>query len=276
MNNTTITFIGGGNMASSLIGGLISDGWNPDNIRVAEPDAGQREAIRSRQGIQTDPDNSSAVLQADIVVLAVKPQILGKVCIEIAAAVQQRKCLVISIAAGVHISDIQRWLGGEIAIVRTMPNTPALVQSGATALVANAAVTRAQRNLAETLLRAVGLTLWLEDESLLDAVTALSGSGPAYFFLVMEAMEQAAISLGLPADSARLLTLQTAFGAAKMALESTESAAILRERVTSPGGTTERALQILEQGQLRELFKKAMQGAQQRSTELAEQLGKQS
>lgn len=273
MNNTTITFIGGGNMASSLIGGLITDGWNPDNIRVAEPDAGQREAIRSRLGIHTDHDNSSAVLAADIVVLAVKPQVLGKVCIEIASAVQQQKCLVISIAAGVHMGDIQRWLGGEVALVRTMPNTPALVQSGATALVASATVTRAQRNLAETLLRAVGLTLWLKDESLLDAVTALSGSGPAYFFLVIEAMEQAGIAMGLPADSARLLTLQTAFGAAKMALESTESVAILRERVTSPGGTTERALQILEQGQLRELFRKAIQGAQQRSVELAEQLG---
>jgi pyrroline-5-carboxylate reductase len=273
MNNITIAFIGGGNMASSLIGGLITDGWNRDHIRVSEPDKKRCETLLSQFNIHSSDSNSSAVQGADIVVLAVKPQVLGNICKEIAPAVAQQKCLLISIAAGIRESDMRRWLGGDAAIVRAMPNTPALVQSGATGMIANDAVNQEQRNLAETVLRAVGLTLWLEDESLMDAVTALSGSGPAYFFLVMEAMEQAGIAMGLSAENAHLLTLQTAFGAAKMALESTVSTATLREHVTSPGGTTERAIQSLEEGHLRKLFQDALLAAQQRSAELAEQLG---
>jgi len=199
---------------------------------------------------------------------------LHQVATELSSTVQQQKPLIISIAACVREPDINRWLGGDIAIVRTMPNTPAMVQSGATALIANAAVTEEQRELAETIMRAVGLTLWLEDESQLDAVTALSGSGPAYFFLVMEAMEHAGRELGLSGQTARLLTMQTAFGAAKMALESSDNAAILRERVTSPGGTTEKALEVLENGKLRELFDQALKAACERSHELAELIGK--
>ncbi len=205
--------------------------------------------------------------------LAVKPQVIRTVASEISAAVQARHPLIISIAAGIRSADLDRWLGGNTAVVRCMPNTPALVQSGATALIANARVSDEQRNLAESILRAVGLTLWLDDEQLMDAVTALSGSGPAYFFLIMEALQAAGVQLGLPEQTAQLLTLQTAFGAAKMALESDEDAATLRRRVTSPGGTTERALQTLENGGLRELIARALTAARDRSRELADQLG---
>ena len=180
----------------------------------------------------------------------------------------------VSIAAGIRLDDIGRWLGVEnAAIVRAMPNTPSLVQAGATALCANAQVTNEQHELAESILRAVGLALWVKDEQQMDAVTALSGSGPAYFFLVIEAMQSAGMELGLPEDTARLLALETAFGAAKMALESNESACVLRQRVTSPGGTTERALEEFEQGDLRGLFNKALEAAAGRAAELADQLG---
>jgi pyrroline-5-carboxylate reductase len=181
--------------------------------------------------------------------------------------------LVISVAAGIRIDDIDRWLGGGNAVVRTMPNTPALVKSGATALYGNKRVSGKQRELAESIMRAVGLTLWLDEESQMDAVTALSGSGPAYFFLIIELLQQSGIKLGLSADNARLLALQTAFGAAKMALESPDDSTKLRERVTSPGGTTERAINILEDGNIRELFERALSGACERAGELADQLG---
>lgn len=275
MTTPSIAFIGGGNMAASLIGGLVADGWDPDRIQVTDPDGGRRDHLRSLHGVHTGTDNGAAVEHADVAVLAVKPQVLKPVCQEVAAAVAQRRPLVVSIAAGVREPDIRRWLGIDAAIVRTMPNTPALVQTGATALYANSHVTPAQRDLAETIMRAVGLTMWVQDEALLDAVTALSGSGPAYVFLFMEALEAAGIRLGLSADQARLLTLQTAFGAAKMALESSDSPATLRARVTSPGGTTERALAVLEQGNLRQLINDALEAARERARELGEGLGRQ-
>ncbi len=269
-----ISFIGGGNMARSLIGGLIAGGHDPSRIWVAEPDASQREFLRGRHGVHTDPDNLTAIAAADIVVLAVKPQILRGVAEQLAPALQARAPLVISVAAGVRERDLRRWLGGgRLALVRTMPNTPALVGSAASALFANEFVTEDHRQLAESLLRAVGVTVWVDDETLLDTVTALSGSGPAYFFLVMEALEQTALALGLDEDKARLLTLQTAFGAAKMALESAESPATLRVRVTSPGGTTERALGVLREGGLEALLAKALEAARQRSRELGDLLG---
>ncbi|MEJ2381645.1 MAG: pyrroline-5-carboxylate reductase [Gammaproteobacteria bacterium] len=273
MQNPTIAFIGGGNMAASLIGGLIADGWDAGRIHVAEPDPERRQLLHDRYGVRSGADNRAAVGGADVVVLAVKPQVLRDVAGEIADAVTEKRPLVISIAAGVRESDVGGWLGGGAAIVRTMPNTPALVQSGATALYANPRVTDEQRDLAESVMRAVGLTQWVPDEASLDTVTALSGSGPAYFFLVMEALEQAAVELGMEPAQARLLTLQTAFGAAKMALESTDGPAELRRRVTSPGGTTERALQVLEQGGLRALLHDAVEAAQTRSVELADKLG---
>ncbi|MBI5462018.1 MAG: pyrroline-5-carboxylate reductase [Gammaproteobacteria bacterium] len=273
MTNPSISFIGGGNMAHSLIGGLIADGWPTDRIHVTDTNPEPLTHLAERFGVATGSDNGAAAGQADVIVLAVKPQAMRTVAGDIAAAVQARRPLVISIAAGIRSADLDRWLGDNNAIVRCMPNTPALVQSGATALFANARVGDTQRDLAENILRAVGLTLWLDDEQLMDAVTALSGSGPAYFFLIMEALQAAGVQLGLPEQTARLLTLQTAFGAAKMTLESDEDAATLRQRVTSPGGTTERALQVLDDGGLRELIARALAAARDRSRELADQLG---
>lgn len=261
-------------MARSLIGGLLQNGWPAERITVSDPDPDQPARLYQLDpGLIVLADNQKAVATADVVILAVKPQILQPVCRDLANALSERHPLLISIAAGVRTEDIDRWAGGDMPIVRCMPNTPALVQSGATGLYANAAATADEKGLAETLMRAVGITVWVDDEQQLNAVTALSGSGPAYFFLVIEALQTAGENLGLPAEVARLLSIETAFGAAKLALESQEDAAILRERVTSPGGTTERALEVLESGKLRELFNQALEAASQRAVELAEQLG---
>lgn len=273
MNDAVITFIGGGNMAASLIGGLIADGWEPNRIRVSEPNADRSRELAERYRIRTYADNNQACADADVVVLAVKPQTVKAVAQEVANTVNRAGALVISIAAGVREPDIRRWLGGDAAVVRSMPNTPALVQTGATGLFANDRVQDRQRDLAETVLRAVGLTLWVAREELLDAVTALSGSGPAYFFLLMEALEQAGHQLGIGLEEARLLTLQTALGAAKMALESSDSPATLRQKVTSPGGTTEQALAVLEQGGLRPLVQQALDAARARAVQLGDALG---
>lgn len=272
MNSKNIGFIGGGNMARSLIGGLINSGQTAADIRVADPDAGALAALAAELGI-TPADNNQTVLDScDTVVLAVKPQVLKTVCLELDIS-QRPHVLFISIAAGVRTAAIQKWLGEDCAVVRAMPNTPALVQSGASALFATPAVSEAQHDAAESILRAVGVALWVEVEDELDAVTALSGSGPAYFFLVMEAMEEAGQALGLDADVARLLTLETAFGAAKLALELGEPAADLRRKVTSPGGTTEAALAVLQEGEFSGLFNKALAAAHRRARELAEELG---
>ncbi|MEZ5541511.1 MAG: pyrroline-5-carboxylate reductase [Pseudomonadota bacterium] len=273
MTDTNLTFIGGGNMASSLIGGLIADGWNPATIRASDHDPQQQQRLASRFGIATTMDNRAAATGAHVVVLAVKPQVMQSVAIELATTVAQGGPLVISIAAGVRERSLRDWLGAGVAIVRTMPNTPALVQSGATALYANPNVSEDQRNIAESIMRAVGIALWVSDEAQLDAVTALSGSGPAYFFLLMEALQAGGCRLGLAEDPARLLALQTAFGAAKMALESPEDAAALRRRVTSPGGTTERAISVFQQHGFEEIVGKAMQAAVVRARELAEEFG---
>jgi len=273
MKQCTIAFIGGGNMARSLIGGLISNQFTAENIHVSDANTEALDNLSSRYNVKTFTDNLAAIADADVIILAVKPQQLQSVIRQIAPAWQQDK-LLISIAAGIRLNDISRWLDFEgAAIVRAMPNTPSLVQAGATALCANDYVTSAQHELAESMLRAVGLALWISDEKQMDAVTALSGSGPAYFFLVLEALQTAGMELGLPEETARLLALETSFGAAKMALESDESACVLRQRVTSPGGTTERALDVFEQGDLRGMFKQALTAAAQRADELAEQLG---
>ena len=268
-----IGFIGGGNMARSLIGGLIKGGDKCSNISVSDPSAEKLAELASTFGINTATDNQSLAESVDILVLAVKPQIMREIAEEIAPQVRTAKPLLISIAAGVREKDINRWVGGGAAIVRTMPNTPALVQSGATALYANEEVTPEQKDQAESVLRAVGITLWVSDETKLDTVTALSGSGPAYFFLIMEILEAAAIELGLDANDARLLTLETAFGASKMALSSGESPADLRNRVTSPGGTTEAALNVFANNNLGAIFKDALEAAQARGLELGKQLG---
>ena len=273
MQDTHIAFIGGGNMALSLIGGLIADGFNPEHIHVADPQAEQRATIQQQYGVVTYQDNLSAINQCEIIVLAVKPQQCQQVLKQLAPHWQINH-LLISIAAGIRTQDMVRWLEQtDAAIVRTMPNTPALVQAGATGLFANTAVNDLQQEQAESILRACGITLWVEQETELDIVTALSGSGPAYFFLVMEAMEAAAIKLGLSPQATTLLCTQTAFGAAKMALESDDNAATLRHKVTSPGGTTERALHELQDGDLSGLFENALVAAALRARELASQLG---
>ena len=262
-------------MASSLVGGLIADGTPPERISIADPDDDKRAHAARHFGIHTTADNSTLVAGCDVVVLAVKPQLMRPVCEAVARPVGERAPLVISVAAGVRVADMERWLGGKPAIVRTMPNTPAMVQCGATALYANDQAGARERELAEAIMRAVGLTLWVDDEALMDVVTAVSGSGPAYFFLMMEMLEEAGTQLGLARDQARLLALQTAFGASKMALESDEPTARLRERVTSPGGTTERAIGVMQQADIRAVFERAVTAARDRSRELADLLGKQ-
>ena len=271
--DTRIGFIGGGNMARSLVGGLLNTNWSGDRLMVAEPDAEKRDYFVNRLGVRAQEQNQAVVEQCGVVVLAVKPQIMKQVCTGLREAAQGSRPLMVSIAAGVREPSLQQWLGGGLAIVRAMPNTPALVGSGATALYANAMATDTQRNLAESLLRAVGITVWLEQESLLDTVTALSGSGPAYFMLFMESLEQAAIEHGLAADTARLLVLETCLGAAKLAMESNEDLTELRHRVTSPGGTTEAALQVMHQGRLDDILRQAFTAAVQRGDELATALG---
>ncbi len=273
MKNSRITFIGCGNMGRSLIGGLIANGLSVNSITGTDVNAEQRQTTASQFNIEVLEDNQQAIKDADVVVLAVKPQSMQETLQAIKADLVQEKPLLISIAAGIQLSDLGKWAGDELAIVRTMPNTPALIQSGATALCANQFTSDAQRDLAEAIMRSVGLALWLDDETLMDAVTALSGSGPAYYFLIMEVMEKAATQLGLSQEHARLLTLQTAFGAAKMALESNHDTETLRKQVTSPGGTTEQALNVLMNGGIEDLFKDALKAAQKRSAELAATLG---
>lgn len=269
-----VGFIGAGNMARSLAGGLIANGWPASRIIMSDPEPSQRKSVEERLKIKTYADNLEVASRAHILVLAVKPQAMQAVATEIAASVQETRPLIISIAAGIRVADLMRWLQSEIPVVRAMPNTAALVGSGAAGLYANPLVNERMRAAAESILRSVGVTVWLADEAHLDVVTALSGSGPAYFFLVMEALEHAAIAEGLDPPTARLLTLETAYGAAKMALEGAEEPALLRVRVTSPGGTTERALKVLQDGGLTPLLQRAVHGAAERARELADMFGK--
>ncbi|HEC19216.1 MAG TPA: pyrroline-5-carboxylate reductase [Gammaproteobacteria bacterium] len=277
MQSIKLTFIGGGNMAASLIGGLLVDKMPADHITVADPNDDTRNYLAGKFGINTTPDNTAALTGADVAVLAVKPQILQDVAESLAPTVQQHQPLIVTIAAGIRSADLNRWLGGEqnqpVAVVRAMPNTPALLQSGASGLYANAQVSETQRDLAESILRAVGLALWVDEEDQMDAITALSGSGPAYFFRIMEAMEAAGRELGLPAETARLLTLQTALGAAKMALECSQPVADLRQQVTSPGGTTEQGLRVLAEEDIDGIMGRVLKAAFRRSQELARQMG---
>jgi pyrroline-5-carboxylate reductase len=275
MNNTRISFIGCGNMGRSLIGGLLANGHERSAIVGGEPDHDRAQQLNSVFSIDVYTDNNRAIENADVVILAVKPQVLLSALDGIRSQLKAERPLIISIAAGVRISALEEILGVDYPIVRVMPNTPALIQAGASALFANQCVSGAQRELAEEIMRSVGLSVWLDREDLMDTVTALSGSGPAYFFLIMEVLEKAAIRLGLPPGQARLLTLETAFGAAKMALESEADAATLRHQVTSPGGTTEQALKVLmEQGDIERLFMDALSAAKERSLELADAIGK--
>lgn len=274
MSQTRIAFIGAGNMASALIGGLIADGTAKDSIIASDPNTDQRSHLHDSYGICTVDNNADAISDADVVVLAVKPQLLQQVCNELSAHLKGKNCLIVSIAAGIRCSTMSKWLNSDLPIVRCMPNTPAMLQVGATGLYATDNVSNEQRDQAERILRAVGITLWVNEESDIDSVTAVSGSGPAYYFLMMEAMQAAAEKLGLPAETAKLLTLQTALGAARMALESQDDPATLRQKVTSPGGTTEQAILSFEENGLRDIFEQAMTAARDRSISLSEQLDK--
>lgn len=274
MTSATIAIIGGGHMGTSLLAGLIANQYPPEKLWVADPEAKKLQRLKNEFKIHTTTENHTALQSAEIVILAVKPQLLADVCAQMQEIIKQKKPLVISIAAGVRVASIQKWFGEDIAIVRAMPNTPAMIGSGATALYANAFVSASRHDLAESILRAVGVCVWVTEEKLMDTVTALSGSGPAYFFLMIEALQNAGQDLGLPAETSRLLTLQTAFGAAKMALESEVDVTELRKRVTSPGGTTEQAVRVLEEKNIREMFKQALIAAKTRAEELGDVLDK--
>ncbi len=266
-----IAFIGGGNMASSLIGGLLANQYQAKQLLIAEPDPQQQDYLHQKFGVQTYADCREIITEANVLIFAVKPQILPEVAKQSSVLIQKYQPLVLSVVAGILTEQMEEWLGENIAIVRTMPNTPALVQTGATGLFANAQVNAEQKQLAESIMRAVGLTLWFEQEQQLNAVTALSGSGPAYFFYIMEILENIGIKLGLDPNSARLLTLETALGAAKLALESNDPPAILRQQVTSPQGTTAKAIEVMQQQQLDTILESALTAAYQRAEELSKQ-----
>jgi len=270
MKKETIAIIGAGNMGVSLLQGLLADGTPPQQIWLADPDARRLTQLEQQFHVHVTDNNEVAIKSASVVILAVKPQIIANVAQQLSASIQLHRPLVLSVAAGVREDNLKQWLGEGVAIVRCMPNTPALIRCGAAALHANQSVSPKQRDLAETILRAVGIVVWLADENQMDAVTALSGSGPAYFFLLLEILQQVGEKLGLSADTAKLLSLQTALGAAKMALETSDSVGALRHKVTSPGGTTEAAIRVLEDGNIRELFTSALQAATKRSTELSQ------
>jgi pyrroline-5-carboxylate reductase len=272
MSKTRIAFIGAGNMAASLIGGLRAKGLDASQIRASDPGAETRAKVAAEHGIEVFADNADAIRDADVVVLAVKPQAMKAVCEAIRPSLKPNQ-LVVSIAAGITCASMNNWLGAQ-PIVRCMPNTPALLRQGVSGLFATAQVSIDQRQQAQELLSAVGIALWLNEEQQLDAVTAVSGSGPAYFFLLIEAMTAAGVKLGLPADIAAQLTLQTALGAAHMAVASDVDAAELRRRVTSPAGTTEAAIKSFQAGGFEALVETALGAAAHRSAEMAEQLGR--
>lgn len=264
-----VAFIGGGNMARSLIGGMIAAGAAPELIRVAEPLEEVRQALQNDFGVAAFASAEQAVPGARSWVLAVKPQVLPALCRSLAPHVQDATPLVISIAAGITSAQLERWLGGDAAVVRCMPNTPALLGAGVTGLYANARVDAAQRAMAQTLLATAGETVWVNDETLMDSVTAVSGSGPAYVFLLAEALQAAGQAEGLPAEAARRLTMQTLLGAARMLTESDAEAAELRRRVTSPGGTTQAAIDSFQADGFERIVARAVHAARVRGAELA-------
>jgi pyrroline-5-carboxylate reductase len=270
-----LAFIGGGNMAAALISGLTARGLPAAHIVVADPSSAQLGQLVRDHGITTAADNESAVADAEVVILAVKPQQMRAMALALAPHLATPRPLVVSIAAGIPHAALARWFGAQVPVVRTMPNRPALNGFGATGLYAPSSVGAAYRALAEAIMAAVSATVWVDHESQMDTVTALSGSGPAYFFLFMEALEAAAHARGLPAEIAHKLTLETAFGAAQMARQSPESLRMLREKVTSKGGTTAAALDVLDSAGLRAIVAHAVAAADRRSAELAAEYGTQ-
>jgi pyrroline-5-carboxylate reductase len=267
-----ITFIGGGNMATALIGGMLQKGFAASQVKVVELIPEARERLAREFGVQATGDLAEGMAGSEILVLAVKPQQLREVAGQVRPLLGGQ--LVISIAAGIRAADIAGWLGGHANLVRAMPNTPALIQAGITGLYALPEVGAGGRAGAERILGAVGETLWLGDEAMLDAVTAVSGSGPAYVFYFIEALQDAALALGFAPAEARRLALATFLGAARLAAGSPEEAATLRRRVTSKGGTTERAVAVLDEARVKQQVARAVAAAAERSRELGDELGK--
>ena len=262
-----IGFIGGGNMAASLIGGLIPDTVAPDSIIVAEPNKERRTKLVSQFGVQVTADNSVVCQNSDVVVLAVKPHVMPDVVKQLTG--YQNQTLFISIAAGINITSLQAWLGTQHPVVRVMPNTPALIGIGASALYASGNVSKEKKNIAGTILDAVGMSTWVNNESDLDIVTALSGSGPAYFMLFIKALVDQAIKAGLNDSVAKELAVQTAIGAATLAKLSEDDLATLIQKVTSPGGTTAKAMEVLNNRDVPAIIAEAFDAAQQRSEAIA-------
>ena len=271
-NKTVIGFIGAGNMAYALIKGLLSDGFEAKNINVSDANPELLEKRSSELGVTAQPDNVSLLNNSDIVVFAVKPQVLSVVCHELKNKASTNQ-LFVSIVAGIKSKDINRWLGGDFALVRTMPNTPALFQSGVTGLYANELVNDLQKKSVNLLLSAVGECFWVNEENLLDAITAISGSGPAYFFLMMQSMKQAAMALGLDEDTADALSIKTSLGASIMATNSGKDSRTLRAEVTSPNGTTQSAIETFQDQNFEGIVAAATRAAYDRARELSQELG---
>jgi pyrroline-5-carboxylate reductase len=271
-NNMKISFIGGGNMASALIGGLAGTLTAGANIHVIDINADALRKLQQQFGVTTSQQIGAAIAQSDVIVLAVKPQQMKEVVAQLQPFVSSQ--LVLSIAAGIRAIDLSRWMNGHAAIVRTMPNTPALIGKGITGMVATAGVSKEQRAAADAIMRAVGQTVWLDDEALIDPVTAVSGSGPAYVFYFIEAMQQAAQEMGLSEEQGKQLAIATFVGASQLAAQSTDPIAVLRDRVTSKGGTTHAALTNMEASGVKDAIGRAMKAAAARGKELGEEFGR--
>lgn len=272
MINKTIAFIGTGNMASSIIGGLIQNGWPAANVIGTGRRQEKLDKLKERFGIEVTTDNHQALKTADVVVLGVKPRGVQALLKDIAPSLDSNKHLLISLAAGITMNSLEQWTGPRFAIIRSMPNTPSLLQEGVTGLIANEPVTEEQKSLTDAIFSATGMAHWVTNEAMIDSITAVSGSGPAYFFLFMEAMKQTGVELGFDEETAERLTVQTALGAARMAKEENVDIAELRRRVTSPNGTTEQAIKTFQQGDLQGLVEKSMKAAVKRAQEMAREL----
>jgi len=270
--HSVIAFIGCGNLSTSLVRGLLASGYPKEKIWVTNRSADKNKMLRESFGVHASEDNHEAAKHAEVIVLGVKPQQMQLLAKDLAFIVQEKKPLVISVAVGISTAMLSRWLGGDVALVRSMPNTPAVVSAGASGLYANACVTASQKDFAESLHRAVGIAIWVDKESLIDVVAAVSGSGPAYFFYIIEAMQVAAVKFGLPEREANELALQTALGASRLALESEDDVVTLRKKVTSPKGTTEQAIKVFDERQLSSIIEAGMQAAIQRAQALTASL----
>lgn len=276
LNNLTFGFIGGGNLATALIGGLIARGVPAGSIRVADPYAPARERLAQEQRVQTVAEPDAALVGSDVVVLATKPQQFREACAQLLPHLRSTgaKALIVSVAAGIRLADMQRWLDGHARTVRSMPNTPALAGMGMTGLTAPVQLSAEDRAIATSVAEAVGKCLWFDNDAQMDAVTAVSGSGPAYVFYVLEAMEKAALEMGLTAAQGRELAIETFRGAATLAARSSESLTTLRERVTSKGGTTHAALAVLSEAKVDEAVVRALKAAAARGAEMGEEFGR--